>query len=73
MVIAVMTELVNVLGELEYSEITIAWIASHVGLAGNEKADLLAKEGLTQRQKLIKINNSGFPFCSLDPYTEELH
>jgi ribonuclease HI len=32
------------LGELEY-DITLMWIPSHVGIQGNERADVLAEGG----------------------------
>jgi ribonuclease HI len=37
---------VRYLGELGY-DISLMWIPSHVGLQGNERADILAKKGST--------------------------
>uniref|UniRef100_A0A2M4CUE4 Putative outcast n=1 Tax=Anopheles darlingi TaxID=43151 RepID=A0A2M4CUE4_ANODA len=37
----------NVLSNCRYAEATIQWIPSHVGIHGNERADILAKMGTT--------------------------
>src|SRR6218665_2410308 len=36
--------------KIKYSEVSIAWVPSHVGLAGNDKADSVAKDGLKREE-----------------------
>ena len=51
-----LTELRESTDKLKYSDITVAWIPSHVGLAGNEAADSLAKKGL----EIERINSTAY-------------
>lgn len=50
------TELRESTNKLKYSDITVAWIPSHVGLTGNEEADSLAKKGL----EIERINSTAY-------------
>src|SRR6218665_51043 len=45
-----LTELWRHINKIKYSEVSIAWVPSHVGLAGNDKADSLAKDGLKREE-----------------------
>ena len=49
-------EFLNNVNKLQHSTIKIAWIPSHVGLAGNEMADSLAKQSL----ELTEINSTNY-------------
>jgi len=50
------TELCQNINKIKYSDVVLAWVPSHVGLAGNEEADTLAKDGL----KIEEINGTAY-------------
>jgi ribonuclease HI len=56
------------------SEVTLAWIPSHMGIRGNEMADTAAKEACSLDQVTVKIGHTVSELCSkLSTSAKQLH
>src|SRR6218665_2250592 len=44
------------INKIKFSDVVLAWVPSHVGRAGNDEADTLAKDGL----KIEEINGTAY-------------